>query len=173
MANKTDTEVIIGGKVYTLSSNDSEEYMQRVASYINSKISEFSKIDGFKRQSVDTQNVLLELNIADDYFKARKELEEFKAEAEDKERDLYDVKHDLITAQMKVKGLEENLSDLQDENTELQELWQRIQIAYRKNCIKELPWNISPSPNIAVFSKAMAGLNSLYDCPHCTNGDLI
>ena len=131
MANKTDTEVIIGGKVYTLSGNDGEEYMQRIASYINSKISEFSKIDGFKRQSVDTQNVLLELNIADDYFKAKKELDEFKSEAEDKEKDLYDIKHDLITAQMKVKGLEENLLKLQEENTELQKKIVRLETEIR------------------------------------------
>ena len=120
MANKTDTEVIIGGKVFTLSGYGSEEYLQRVASYINGKISEFSKIDGFKRQSLDTQNVLLELNIADDYFKAKEELEEIRSEAEEKERDLYDVKHDLITAQMKVKNLEESQEKLQEENNELQ-----------------------------------------------------
>ena len=35
MAVKTDTEVIIGGKVLTLSGYESEEYLQRVASYIN------------------------------------------------------------------------------------------------------------------------------------------
>ena len=57
MANKTDTEVLIGGKVYTLSGYEGEEYMQRVASYINGKLSEFSKVAGYNRQSVDTQNV--------------------------------------------------------------------------------------------------------------------
>ena len=35
MALKSDTEVIIGGKVYTISGYESEEYMQKVASYIN------------------------------------------------------------------------------------------------------------------------------------------
>ncbi len=37
MPSKTDTEVIIGGKVFTLSGYESEEYLQRVASYINNK----------------------------------------------------------------------------------------------------------------------------------------
>lgn len=120
MANKTDTEVIIGGKVFTLSGNDSEEYMQRIASYINGKISDFSKIDGYQRQSVDTRNILLELNIADDYFKAKQELDELKSDNEEKEKDLYDVKHDLITSQMKVKSLEDKISKMQEENTELQ-----------------------------------------------------
>ena len=38
MSSKTDTEVIIGGKVFTLSGYESEEYLQKVASYINNKI---------------------------------------------------------------------------------------------------------------------------------------
>ena len=44
MAARTDTEVIIGGKVFTLSGYESEEYLQRVASYINNKVAEYSKI---------------------------------------------------------------------------------------------------------------------------------
>ena len=74
MAAKTDTEVIIGGKVFTLSGYESEEYLQKVASYINNKIAEYNKADQFRRQSLDIQNVLLQLNIADDYFKAKKQI---------------------------------------------------------------------------------------------------
>ena len=37
-SSKTDTEVIIGGKVFTLSGYESEEYLQKVASYINNKV---------------------------------------------------------------------------------------------------------------------------------------
>ena len=74
MAVKTDTEVIIGGKVLTLSGYESEEYLQRVASYINNKLTEYSKLDGFTRQPPDRQNILMQLNIADDYFKARKQI---------------------------------------------------------------------------------------------------
>lgn len=38
MSSKTDTEVIIGGKVFTLCGYESEEYLQKVASYINNKL---------------------------------------------------------------------------------------------------------------------------------------
>ena len=68
MSSKTDTEVIIGGKVFTLSGYESEEYLQKVASYINNKITEYNKNESFKRLTLDMQNVLLQLNIADDYF---------------------------------------------------------------------------------------------------------
>ena len=90
MAVKTDTEVIIGGKVFTLSGYESEEYLQKVASYINNKMSEYSKLDSFRRQPVDRQNVLLQLNIADDYFKARKQIALLEEDIRAKEKELYD-----------------------------------------------------------------------------------
>jgi cell division protein ZapA (FtsZ GTPase activity inhibitor) len=69
MIGNNDIEVVIGGKVITLSGSESEEYIQKVASYINNKISEYNNVDSFRRQSADMQNILLLLNIADDYFK--------------------------------------------------------------------------------------------------------
>ena len=74
MSAKTDAQVIIGGRVLTLSGYESEEYLQKVASYLNTKIADCSKIEGFNRQPVDLQSILLQLNIADDYFKAKKQI---------------------------------------------------------------------------------------------------
>ena len=37
-AAKNNAEVLIGGKVYTLSGFESEEYLQQVATYLNSKM---------------------------------------------------------------------------------------------------------------------------------------
>ena len=47
MDTRTDAEVLIGGKVYTLSGYEGEEYFQKVASYINNKMAEYNKIDSF------------------------------------------------------------------------------------------------------------------------------
>ncbi len=118
MASKTDTEVIIGGKVFTLSGYESEEYLQKVASYINNKIADYNKMDGFKRQPLDTQNVLLQLNIADDYFKAKKQVEMLEAQLSDKEKELYDIKHELIATQIKLENTEKNVKNLQSDITE-------------------------------------------------------
>ncbi len=120
MAVKHDTEVVINGKVFTLSGYESEEYLQRVAAYINSKISEYNKIESFSRQSIDVQNTLLQLNIADDYFKIREKYDSLKEASEAKDKELYDVKHDLITNQIKMKSLEEALQKLRIENNENQ-----------------------------------------------------
>ena len=108
MSEKTDTEVIIGGKVFTLSGYESEAYLQKVASYINNKLAEYQKSDSFKRLSGDMQNVLLQLNVADDYFKAKKQIELLEEEIRNKEKELYDLKHELVNAQMKLENMEKN-----------------------------------------------------------------
>lgn len=118
MSVKTDTEVIIGGKVFTLSGYESEEYLQKVASYINNKTAEYNKVESFKRQPVDTQSVLLQLNIADDYFKAKKQISLLEEELQSKEKELYDLKHELIAAQIKLENTEKNMKSLQNEVNE-------------------------------------------------------
>ena len=75
MSSKSNTEVIIGGKVYTLSGYEGEEYLQRVAAYINNKINEFNEMEEIRRFPVDMKATLVELNIADDYFKAKDRVE--------------------------------------------------------------------------------------------------
>ena len=106
MSVKTDAEVIIGDKVVTLTGYESEEYLQKVASYLTKKINEYGKLDSFKRQPVDMQNILLQLNIADDYFKAQKQCVVLEEELQRKEKELYDLKHELVACQMKMETAE-------------------------------------------------------------------
>lgn len=120
MAGKTNAEVVIAGKVFTLSGYESEEYMQKVANYINGKITELTQAEGFKKQPIDVQNILIELNIADDYFKAKKQADILEAEIETKDKELYDLKHELIAVQIKPEGFEKNTKQSQKEINELQ-----------------------------------------------------
>lgn len=118
MSMKTDTEVIIGGKVFTLSGYESEEYLQKVASYINNKVTEYGQVDSFRRQPLDMQNVLLQLNIADDYFKAKQQISLLEEELKSKENEMYDLKHDLIASQMKLENTERDMEKLKKEADE-------------------------------------------------------
>lgn len=111
MAAKTDTEVIIGGKVLTVSGNESAEYLQKVAAYINNKVNEYAKLDTFKRQSADKQNMLIQLNIADDYFKAKKQIELLEQDLRAKDNELYDLKHELIATQIKLDNTAKSLRE--------------------------------------------------------------
>ena len=114
MAEKTDTQVIIGGKVLTLTGFESEEYLQKVASYLNSKLSECGEIEGFNRQPIDMQNLMIQLNLADDYFKAKDQIRLLDEEIKEKEKELYDLKHELVTSQIKLENTEKNLKTVQD-----------------------------------------------------------
>lgn len=115
MAVKTDTEVIIGGKVFKLRGYESEDYLQRIASYLNNKLAEYGQLDSFRRQPVDIQNVLMQLNIADDYFKTQKQNDMLQEDIETKEKELYDLKHELIAAQIKLENTEKALRASQEE----------------------------------------------------------
>ena len=115
MSSKSATEVIIGGKVFSLCGYEGEEYLQKVASYINNKLNEYSKVDSFRRQSADTQNILLELNIADDFFKAKKQIDPMEEELKAKDKELYDLKHELVTYQIKLENAEDRVRELQQD----------------------------------------------------------
>ncbi len=109
MIGNNDIEVVIGGKVITLSGSESEEYIQKVASYINNKIAEYNNVDSFRRQPADMQNILLLLNIADDYFKTKKQIDSLQDEIDAKDRELYDLKHELIASQIKLESREKQI----------------------------------------------------------------
>ena len=127
MSSKNRAEVLIDGKIYTLSGYESEEYLQKVATYINNKLAEFKKLEGYSRQSRENKSILLELNIADDYFKAKKQVEMVEEELAEKDRELYDLKHELIGVQIKLETAEKSVSDLQKESTELQKRIVRLE----------------------------------------------
>jgi cell division protein ZapA len=76
MAPKNESKVLIGGNVYTLSGNESEEYLQHVALYMNKKMDEVRYSENGKNLNTRLQSVLLAINIADDYFKIRTQIEE-------------------------------------------------------------------------------------------------
>lgn len=118
MAAKTDAEVIIDGKVYTLSGYESAEYLQKVASYLNGKLAEFRKNEAYNKLNADFRNILMQINIADDYFRAQREVDDLKTDGSTREKDLYDLKHELIATQMKLETTEKNLKEARAENDE-------------------------------------------------------
>ncbi|MDD6305827.1 MAG: cell division protein ZapA [Clostridiales bacterium] len=139
MSEKTSAEVIIGGKVYTLSGYEGEEYLQRVATYINNKLGEFDNTEGYKRLPVDMKATLLELNIADDYFKAKAQVEKLEQQLEAKEKEIYDLKHDLISNQIKTESDEKELKKLEAENKELLLNKARLEASLEESLLGKLP----------------------------------
>lgn len=131
MSTKNDTVVIIGGKSFTISGYESEEYIQRVASYINNKINEFNKVEGFNLLRADDQNRLIQINIADDFFKAKDQIASLTEEIKAKEKEIYDLKHDLINARIRLDEQEKAIKAAQDENNELQRKLMKLEAGMR------------------------------------------
>lgn len=119
MSSKTSAQVIIGGRVYTLSGYEEEAYLQKVASYLNNKLGEFKEMPDYSKLSGDMKSVLLELNIADDYFKAKAQVERLEREIRQKEEENSDLKNELVSRQIKQEKSTKAFEELEEENKKL------------------------------------------------------
>lgn len=122
-----DIEVIINNKRYTLSGYESEEFLQKIASYINGKHVEFRNKDAYKFLDTDLKNILMQINIADDYFKTTDKLKEIHSENENKSNEIFDLKHELISTQTKLSSTEKELEELRKELNETQKKIVRLE----------------------------------------------
>jgi cell division protein ZapA len=123
MNKYNDIEVIIHNKRYTLSGYESEEFLQKIASYINNKHTEFRNRDAYRFLDSDLKNILMQINIADDFFKAREKIIELEHENELKGNEIFDIKHELIMSQTK---LDASLKEIEDLKKELYEAQKKI-----------------------------------------------
>ena len=118
MAEKTDAQVNIGGKTYTLSGYESEEYILKVAQYLNTKIRALSDDPEYGKMTPDMRQILLNLNIAEDYFREIAKNEELQRVIDKKDNDLYDIKHELVAAQMKLEKAQKSAADPEKDTAE-------------------------------------------------------
>jgi cell division protein ZapA len=123
----SDIEVIINNKRYTLSGYESEEYLQKIASYINSKHNEFRNRDAYKFLDADLKSILIQINIADDYYKTRDRIKEIETENDSKSNEIFNLKHELISAQTKLSSSEKETGDLKNELNEAQKKIVRLE----------------------------------------------
>ena len=113
MAKKNTADVLIGGKVYTISGYESTAYLQKVASYLNEMEEQVSGMEGYRRLSSEEKQLLKNMNLADAYFKASDAREELEKEVEQKDREIYGLKHDLIDAELEKEKLLKQIRDLE------------------------------------------------------------
>ena len=120
MAAKNSIKVLIGGKIITLSGYESEEYLQKVALYMDSKITELSSLPGYSRQPMETKHMLLSLNISDDYFKAKNQAEVFEQDLKAKDQEMYDLKHELVSLQVELDNAKASSKEFENKAKELE-----------------------------------------------------
>ena len=110
--SKIRTTVRIGGKEYTMSGNDSEEYMHRVAIYVDRKMSQIEANNN--NLSTTMLAVLTSLNITDELLKLREESDEMRSQLESYRRQV-----EALMKQQELNATEMNR--LQKENILLKE----------------------------------------------------
>ncbi len=132
MASKNYIDVVIDGKIYNIGGFESEAYLQKVASYINNMILEFKKNEDFRMQKVDMQRILLEINIANDYFKAKKQADLLEGDLSVKEKEVYDLKHELILSDAKAQTATDELEKALEKNQELEKEIYRLKAELNK-----------------------------------------
>ena len=112
MPAKNEAEVAIGGRGITLSGYESREYIQKVAAYLDNKLDEHKKMESYNRLPLEFQNIMIQLNIADEFFKAKNMADTLKGDLESKDKEIYDLKHELITLQAKADKQAEEIAQL-------------------------------------------------------------
>ena len=115
MKTKNEVEVLIGGEKYTICGYESDDYLQKIATYINRKRDEINKGAASTLISNDTRVVLTENNIADDYFNAENRLSEVKEELEEANSLNFKLKHDLAVTTEELDNLKKAHADLEAE----------------------------------------------------------
>lgn len=122
-----DIEVIINNKRYTISGYEGEEYLQKIASYINSKHNEFRNRDAYKFLDADLKNILIQINIADDYHKTREKVKEVETDNDSKSNEIFNLKHEVISTQTKLDSSQKEIEELRKELNETQKKIVRLE----------------------------------------------
>ena len=99
----TATDVLIAGKVYSLRGADAE-HLQRVAALLNQKIAEVRGTQGYKNLDHEYKELLMNINLADEYFKVQDELNAVKEDMDAKENELYAARHELVSLKLKLEN---------------------------------------------------------------------
>lgn len=97
------TDVLIAGKVYSLKGADAE-HLQRVAALLNRKIIEVRNTPGYKNLDNEYKELLMNINLADEYFRVQDELDGYKEELDAKEGELYAARHELVSLKLKLEN---------------------------------------------------------------------
>ena len=132
MSSKNYIDVIIDGKIYNIGGFESEAYLQKVATYINNMILDFKQNENYRMQNMDMQRILLEINIANDYFKAKKQADLLEGDLELKEKEVYDLKHELIVSDTKADTVTKELNEALEKIKNLEKEIIKLQTELKK-----------------------------------------
>ncbi len=119
MEGKRELSVVIDGKVYRLSGG-SDSYLQKLAFYVDGKISELKTQAGYNKLSTEYRDILLALTIAEEVFKLKEEIEVFNQDSRDREQELYELKQEVVDKKLQIDTANKLVEDYKTKVNELQ-----------------------------------------------------
>jgi len=111
LVQKNKVEVKIAGKVYSLMGLESDEYIQKVALYIDKKMNELLKVNN--KLSTSMAAVLTAINVADDFFKLQQNKNELKKELDKLNESIQVIKENNIKLNLEITEIKEKNTTLQ------------------------------------------------------------
>ncbi|MBR4030519.1 MAG: cell division protein ZapA [Clostridia bacterium] len=116
--NSTKTTIRLLGNEYTITSNDTEEYIHRVAFYVDKMLTEIYGRNN--RLSTNMAAVLASVNIADELFKTKEKAEEtekysneISSKFSEKERQIEELKKDNEIMRQEIQRLKIEIAKLE------------------------------------------------------------
>jgi cell division protein ZapA len=125
MSNKSKVVVRINGQEYTLVGTEPREYMQKVANYVDDKMVVVARQS--KKLSTAMAAVLTSVNIADEYFKTKVQLEALEREALQPIYELEQVRSQLAAT----------TAEVESQNQDYIEIIQRLEADLRNTTCTE------------------------------------
>lgn len=111
MATKNKVSLKIAGKEYTILGTESEEYMQKIGNYVDKKLSEIMRSS--VKLNTSMASVLMTINVADDFFKAREAENYFKDELLKMKKQLDELRKENDSNKGELKSIIKQNNELQ------------------------------------------------------------
>ncbi len=119
MEKKDRLSVVIDGKVYVISGGSSD-HIQKIATYVDNKISELKRQAGYNKLPPEYRSVLLSLNIAEELFTAREEAIVSSQEHQEQEAEIYKIKQDIVDKDLRIDTANKLVIEYKTKVNELQ-----------------------------------------------------
>ncbi len=108
---RNSTDVIIEDKVYTISTDQDAAYVRALAEYINEKMELLHRQSEYSKQPNGIRQMLVLMNMADDYCRMKQQAEEAQKRYEQQETEFYNMKREMVNMQMTMANMKKKFEE--------------------------------------------------------------
>lgn len=108
---RNSTDVIIEDRVYTISTDQDAAYVRQLAEYINEKMQLLHRHSEYSKQPNGVRQMLVLMNMADDYCRMKQQAEEAQKKYEQQEAEFYNMKREMVNMQMTMVNMKKTLEE--------------------------------------------------------------